>query len=247
MYYFLHGDIPKAVNKAKQMVDAMIKKQPDASYFKLNSDNFSVSELQELIGSQGLFSKKYIVNLRNLLEDKEIKEEVLDLLEEMRESQNIFIWVESQVNKVDLKKIEKHAEKVQVFSVSIPTTSERIAKEYSGQNHNFNIFSLGESLGARNKKKLWIDYVEALNYFPPEEIHGTLFWQLKNIILASKVKSVKETDLKPFVFNKAKTFSKNYSKEELEKLSSELVSISHDARRGKHSFEIALERFVLSI
>lgn len=246
MFYFLHGDIPKAVDKANQMVEAMLKKQPDASRFKLDSENFSRSGLQELLGSQGLFSSRYIVDLRRLLENKENKNKegekdeeniIFEFLKELKESPNIFIWVEEDVKASDLKKIEKYAEKVQSF--------------YFAQNKEkkpvFNIFSLGDFLGERDKKKLWVGYIDALNYFAVEEIHRTLFWQIKNMLLASKSSSVLETDLKPFVFNKAKSFSKNYSKEELEKISSDLVSISHDAKRGKHDLKIALERFCLGV
>ena len=237
MFYFLYGDIPKAADKAKQMSEAMLKKQPDAARFRLDSDNFSRPELQELMGGQGLFSSKYIVDLRRVLEDDEIKKEALSLIKELQESPNIFIWVEGVVKAADLKKIEKYSEKVQEFSSSLEKTKKP----------DFNIFSLGDALGERSKKNLWTGYLDALNYFAPEEIHGTLFWQLKSMLLTTKIPSAKEAGLKPFVFNKAKVFAKNYSQEELEKMSSDLISISHDARRGKHDFKIALERFCLEV
>jgi hypothetical protein len=31
------------------------------------------------------------------------------------------------------------------------------------------------------------------------------------------------------------------------KLSSDLIGVSHDARRGKHDFKIAMERLILNI
>ena len=239
MFYFLHGDVPRAVDKANQMIGAMLKKQPDASRFKLEGDSFSVSELQELMGGQGLFSNKYIIDLRRLLEDESVKSETLGLIKELADSPNVFIWVEGKVKAADLKKIEKHSAKVQSFES--PKSREAASKPF------FNIFSLGDAFGERNKKKLWTGYIDALNHFAVEEIHGTLFWQLKNMIITTKISSAADAGLKPFVFNKAKVFAKNYSQEELEKLSSELVSISHDSRRGKQDFKIALERFCLSL
>ncbi len=60
-------------------------------------------------------------------------------------------------------------------------------------------------------------------------------------------KNAGEAGLKPFVFNKAKNYLENYSKKELEKISSDLVSIYHNARRSQMEFGLALERFILRI
>jgi len=46
-------------------------------------------------------------------------------------------------------------------------------------------------------------------------------------------------------FNKSASFAKKFSRRELEHISSGLVSLYHDSRRGIVDFEIALEQFVL--
>jgi hypothetical protein len=161
---------------------------------------------------------------------------VIDSLQELAESPNVFIWVESGVTKKEHEKIEKYAEKIQDFSVAKKDTKPA-----------FNIFSLGDAFGARDKKRLWMQYIDAQQHFAVEEIHGTLFWQIKSMLLAAKTKSAKEADMKPFPYNKAKGYTKQYSVEELTELSRGLLAVSHDARRGSHDFSIALERWVLSI
>ncbi len=60
-------------------------------------------------------------------------------------------------------------------------------------------------------------------------------------------KTQKESGLSPFVFRKANQFAKNYSENELQKLSSNLIDIYHNARRGVKPLDIELEKFTLNI
>lgn len=238
MLYFIHGtDISKSADKTKSLIDAMLKKKPDASIFKLTYDNWDTSQFQELLVGQALFENKYIVQLSRLLDDKDAKEVVLDSLKEIKESDNIFVWLEGMVDKKSLTQIEKYSEKVQFFNLS----QEKVKRP------EFNIFSLGDAMGSRDKKKLWMLYQDAKNHFAIEEIHGKLFWQAKSMLLASKTKSAEDAGLKPFVYTKSVKLAKNFSEDELQDLSSRLISISHDARRGIHNFDIALERFCLEV
>lgn len=237
MLYFIHGsDYLKVLEKSKNLVDSMLSKKPDASLFRLNSENWSPNSLQELVQGQGLFENKYIVTMSRLLEEKEIADFAVSVLGEISESPNIFIWTEESVDKKTLAKIEKYAEKVQIFE-----------KKTLAQKADFNIFSLGDSLLSRDKKQLWILYQEALRVFAPEEIHGTLFWQVKSAVLASKAKDADDSGLKPFVYSKSKRAGLKYSPAELDNLSSSLVRIYHEARRGKTELEVGLEKFVLGL
>ncbi len=236
MLYFLYGDVPKAAEKAKSMVDALLAKQPDAARFKIDSQNWSENEIEGLLDGQGLFSQRYIIELRHLFEKAETAESVISFLPEIAESENIFIWVDRDVDAKKIKEIEKHAAKVQQFS-----------EDKKAEKPTFNVFSLADAICERNKQKLWVLYRDALNYFPPEEIHGTLFWQIKSLLLAIKTKNAEEADMKAFPYNKAKAGAKKYSENEIEQLTTSLIEVSHEARRGKRDFEIALERWVLSI
>lgn len=236
MLYFLYGDVPKAAEKARSMVNSLIAKQPDAARFKIDSQNWEVGEMEGLLHGQGLFSQRYIIELRHLFEKVETAESVISFLPEIAQSENIFIWVDREADEKSLKEIEKYATKVQQFS-----ETKKIEKP------KFNSFILADALCERNKQKLWINFQDALNSSDPQELHGTLFWQMKSMILAQKYKTAAEVDMKPFPFNKAKAGAKKYSEEELERLTTELIAVSHDSRRGLCDFEIALERWVLSI
>ena len=243
MFYFLYGeDKDKARKKAHELIDGLVKKRPNAAFFKVDSENFELGKLEEMIGGQGLFESKQIVFLDNVLEDKETKEEIADKIKEIAESPNAFVFIEGKVDKATLGKVEKSAEKVQEFKIAGSPASSKESKE------KFNTFSLADVFGRRDKKNLWTLYQEALSQgVAPEEINGVLFWQLKSMIVADKSKSADESGLKPYVFQKSKSFARNYSSEEMKKMSSALVSVYHDSRRGIHEFEIALERFILSL
>jgi DNA polymerase III delta subunit len=240
MIYLLHGNnFTKTKAKLRDIIALQMKKNLDATYFKLNSDNWTEEGFNELIQSRGLFQSKFIVVLDGLLSQKESNEVVLEALKVLKDSENIFIIVEENLTKEVLHKIEKHAEKTQEFSQ--PKKEKSDAKE-------FNVFTLTDALGARDKKHLWVLYQKAIfSGMAPEEIHRLFFWQVKAMLSANASKGAGESGLNPYVYKKSLGFSKNFTKKELNLLSSNLVSLYHDARRGITDFDIALERFVLGI
>ncbi len=237
MFYFLHGtDTHKAREKLHDLLKLAQKKRPDAEIFKITTENWSESQFDELLVSQGLFEQKYTVVLDNLFENKEVKEYVVDRLEEVKDSDQIFLFLESKVDAASLKKIEKYSEKVQEF----------LQKEKAKE--NLNIFSITDGLVGKDKRRLWISYIDLLGKGAvAEEIHGILFWQVKNMILASRAKSATETGLSPFVYNNALRGARNFKTEDLQKMSGELVSMTHKVRSGEGELEIMLEKWVLCL
>lgn len=235
MLYTILGNDREKMHK---MVNVLQSKKPNASFFRIDQFNFTQAFFEELISGQGLFENKYIVTLDHLFEDKDISDEVFDKLSDLKESENIFIVLESKVSAKLLRDLEKYSEKVDKVKES----------DFAYVKDNGGIFKISDAFGNRDKKKLWILYVEFLNKnISAEEIHGTLFWQLKTMLLVSKTNSAKEAGIKPFVYSKAKKFLKNYSEEELKNLMQKMVSIHHDSRRGIFDLEIALEKFVLNL
>lgn len=240
MLYVLHGsDFAKRGKKLDELVSFFLSKKPNTTFVKVKPENFASYNLDELAEDQGLFEQKCVVLLEGLFEDKEIKEVLIKKLPTLAKSGNFFILNESALGKGGLSVINKNAEKVQEF----------LAKEKAVK-PPFNIFSLADAVGGREKKRAWTLYLKALeNGSQPEEIHGTIFWQVKNMSLvknASKA-TAEDTGLKPFVFTKAKVFADNYSKEELNNFSSRLVSLYHDSHRGMGDFSIGLEKLILEV
>ena len=112
----------------------------------------------------------------------------------------------------------------------------------------FNAFSITDAFGVKDKKKAWILYQKAmLEGVSSEEIFFKLVWQVKSMLLASRTKDAREADMKEFPYNKSKKFLKNFNKEELEQISSDLVTGYHQVRRGKGDMETFVERVLLSL
>ena len=174
-----------------------------------------------------------------MFENSEAKDTVQDSLKDIAASDNVFVMLEGELDKKTLTKLEKHAYKVQEFTSRL---------NLDGKKEVFNNFALTDALGKRDKKNLWVLYQKALmNGSVPEELHGILFWQVKSMLLAVGSKSAEEAGLKPFVYNKAKGFARNYTHDELITLSRDLVTLYHDARRGIGDFGVRLEQWVLRV
>ena len=236
MLYFLYGDFQKSNSKAEQLVQTMLDKKPDATFFKINSENFDESELDFLLGGQGLFTQKYIVKISNILDHTEYGDLLLKKVKDLSNSENIFIWVEGEIKKAELKKIEKYAEKVQ-------ETSPELAK----QKNKFNIFSLTDVLGRRDRKQMWFKYQEALKHVSVDEIINILIWQAKTMLVANNSQSADSSGLKAFSYNKAKGFNRNYESNEILELYFGLLEINHFERVLGQDKELALEKFLLNI
>lgn len=237
MLYLIYGsDTHKARKKLHDLLDLAKKKRPEAELFKITTENWSDTQFDELLVSQGLFEQKYTTVLDNVFEKKEFKEYVLDKLEEMAESEQIFLMLEGAVDASSIKKIEKHAKQVQEFTKA------------EGKKPTFNIFAVTDGLVQKDKKKLWTSYVDfAQKGVAPEEIHGILFWQVKNMILASRAKDAKDSGLTPYAYKTALSGGRNYKTEELLGMSSGLVNMTHRVRQGEGDLNVMLEKWVLSL
>lgn len=245
MLYAFHGSlVAKSIEKAHTLLDSLRAKKPDAAFVRVNGDDWDVSIIEENLGGQGLFSNKYIIFLDRVTENDEAKERLVDYIQAMNESANIFIVCEGKLNAELKKGLEKHAQKV---VVSDEATAPFSYGKPAGKN-DFNIFNLADAIGARDPGKAWMIYREAVrNGLNSESILGTIFWQAKSMVQAVNSKSAGEAGLKPFVYDKSKRHAGNYSKEELDRLLTSIISIYHDGHRGIVDQELAIEKMMLRI
>ena len=162
MLYVIYGtDTHKARKKLHELLDLAEKKRPGAEIFKITSENWGEAQFDELLVSRGLFEQKYTVVLDNLFEKKDIKDYVMDRLEEVAGSEQIFLILDGKIDAPSLKALEKHAKQVQGF-----------AKAESSK-PAYNIFSITDGLLQKDKKRLWVSYLDFLRKgAAPEEIHG---------------------------------------------------------------------------
>jgi DNA polymerase III delta subunit len=238
MLYVIYGtDVEKAREKSHALFNALREKKPDASAGTLTADSVTPEKIEELTQTQGLFENKQILFMDRTLENKDVREVMFDKIDAIAESPNIFIFFEGKLTKEVLKKLEKRAEKVTEYE------SETEKPKEAGS-----FFALADALGARDKKRLWMLYRDAIDKEAvPEEIHGILFWQAKALALAQKTSTAGEAGLNPFVYSKAKRYVSNFKEGEIDTMVSRLVHMYHRAHRGQVDFEIELEKFALDL
>ena len=175
MLYVFHGtDTKTAVEKAHALVASLRAKRPDASYQKVEADDWGGSIVESHLGGQGLFSSKYIVLLDRVTEDADAKEQLPDLIPAMQESTNIFIVLEGKLNAERKRAVEKSAEKAVVSDLK--------AVDAADKADGFNIFGIAGALASGDAFKAWKMYREAIDSGTAvENILGILFWKAKSI------------------------------------------------------------------
>ncbi|KKU59148.1 MAG: hypothetical protein UX81_C0012G0013 [Parcubacteria group bacterium GW2011_GWA2_47_12] len=217
LYFFYGSDADKARERASALAESLRKRKPQAEVFCVEAENWNPLQFDELIEGQGLFNKTYIVHIVSLFENKEAKEIFLQRISDVAVSPNIFVAVESEIDKETLHTITKHSEKVQEY------------KKSKTEKAKFQVFSLADALGARDKKALWVGYQKAmLEGIAPENINGILSWKARSML-------------------SARYPNRYWSTDELKNLSAQFVALYHDSHRGRHEFPIALERLILRI
>lgn len=252
MLILIHGnDEIKSRAKYNALAQSLLAKNPEASLFKLNSENFKIETLEELTKGQGLFYKKFIVGCDNLFSDasenkkenEERKEQLRNWLESISQSENVFIFLENDIDKEDLISFKKLATKEQEFSKKEVST-ERLYGGVAG----FNIFSITDAFTARNKNRAWALYQEGMMAgISAEEILWKLIWAVNNLLLVKNTKDLSKLKMKPYPLTKATNAAKTFSNEELKSLSTSFLDLYHTTFLGTDEFEFGLEKIILSI
>lgn len=193
--------------------------------------------LEKMSATRALFGGATVATFDGVLEKKAEQEIVARHAPLLSKSPNHFLVFEPSLGKEYVDEIARFAE--ESIDCSIKKTESK---------PSFNIFSLGDALGERNKKDLWILYQKARTHnIEPEEVCNTLFWSVKNIALMKDRRVGDDAGLNPFVAKKTRTFAKNYTHAEIVGLSRALVSAYHEAHRGGEPMSIALEKFILTL
>lgn len=236
LWVFYGKDFNKAERKLKLFSNALQKKRPDAEFFTLDPYTFTTQQLEEYIVGQGLFERKVIVILRKVFESKEAREVILERIKDLQKSSNAFILFEESFTKKEVDMLSMYVESIECFDSTM-----REKKEFGS-------FALADSLGKKDKLSLWIEYIQALQRdASPEELHGLLFWQIKSMILSKGAGTHTESGLKQFIYTKSKKFAQNYTQEELQSISHDLICLYHNARRGEGDLKMLLEQWILKL
>lgn len=197
------------------------------NFYEGDFDNKSFEEIIPV--NTGLFDERECFVIHDLVRDLKIK----SILKDYSDTSHLIIFSEETILKKDLTSFEKAGVIVQQFE-----------KEQKIDVKKYNTFDLADLLGRRDKKNLWLGFREAISQVSAEEIHGILFWQLKNLALVKN--SNRNPGMSPFVYNKNQSFINNFSIEEIYSLSDIMVRVFHN-RDTYSTLEIDLEKLILSL
>jgi len=133
-------------------------------------DEFTIGELHGVMGTQDMFGNGYTVTLDGLIDDPRTKQEIIEVLPELKESTNIFFLIDRKVDAATKKKLEKYADSFEVCDLPA-------AKKEWGN------FALADYFAGKERAKAWVAYQQALlKGEAPEALHGMLFWKIKQIL-----------------------------------------------------------------
>ncbi|HYC83437.1 MAG TPA: hypothetical protein VEB60_02750 [Candidatus Paceibacterota bacterium] len=240
MIYVVYGtDAVKARAKWHTVIDSLLAKRGDVRLFKLSADSGSVADLEELLVGQTLFDKKYIVSCDQVMKRPELAEFIKSRIKDLAAAEHMFVFLEESIEKKTLGLFEKSAFKV----------VDMAAKEEKKKVAGFNIFSLTDALGARDRKQLWLTYQLAIRseQFVEEELFWKIVWQVKNLLLVKTAAKPEKLGIHPYALQKTISQANKYSVSELQELMGKLTALYHEARRGKEDLGIGLERLLLEI
>ena len=272
LYVILGTDRIMSRSKFATLRDSLIAKRPDASVAVFDEDTCDVAALPSLAASAGLFSAKSLVVLDSVLGDEAIREAVVNILSDISASENVFMLYEEKVDAKTKKSLEKYAEHMDVYDApklafrGVPVKRAAPVSEHARMCAAFSGFDLADAVASRDKKRAWMfvlqEHPRAVSSrdkkrawmllqharmcdVGAEEIHGTIFWQVKMMLVCKDANSAEQAGVKPFVFGKSKRGANSFTTEELRMLSGNLVHAYHEAHRGGMPLYDALETLIL--
>lgn len=211
---------------------ASLEKQGGRVQF-VDCDNYEAGMVASLASENSLFGGEMTYLLENPLSNSKVRDELEANSDTLRDSNNVFIFIEGALKADEKKYWNKYADVEEFKSVA---------------GRSFNTFALADALANRDRKSLWLLWSEArLSGIPSEELIGILWWQFKSIRLAALTDSAEEAGMKDYPYQKSKRALTRFTKEEVEKLSHSLLDTYHQSRLGGLDMDLAVERWLLKV
>lgn len=194
MLYIFHGnDIKKVLGASQKLIEALKAKREFAQVFYFYPDNFNKENLETQQSAQGLFFDKHIFVFKNFIEaKKDIKEYVLNNIENFILSNHLYIVLE---NDIDIKYLNK------VKNLKDINLKEYKTKIVFKEDISKKLFNLAALIMKTNKSMqdkvsiiTQIDEVKK-NETAPEEFFGILWWRYKKYASRDKESMKKLLDI----------------------------------------------------
>ncbi len=116
MFYLLYGqDTYRSREKLKELVSHFKTKVSDWGFFRIEGENLNEEKFKELLKGKTLFEKKYVVVCEGVLENKQTADFISGNLDKLAKTDNMFLFLEEEIDEKTLKEFKKQAYKVQEF------------------------------------------------------------------------------------------------------------------------------------
>src|SRR3989304_4848580 len=187
MIYFFYGDDIEKRDEARDLIARLPagEEGPFDSQLEMNDVSWDKEKFENLAKSNSLFESKQFLILENILENIEIKEFIMEHLGALKNSENIFVFIEKKAPKDTVNKFSKLAEEVKEFAFP------------KGKDNKADVFAITYPLERRDKKNMWLEFQKLQNTdSSPEAISGILFWKIKDMMLKNNYKNWTEIELK---------------------------------------------------
>ncbi len=205
-----------------------------ASVIKITNETYQQGLLSQCSGQQSLFGGDMVVVCSFATIPVGFLEEYQALASSIAEATMPLYLVLTAMNAAEKKVLTPHAREVLLFE----------RKETLDQ---FNNFALADAFLARDRRRLWLLLQAARRAsVPAEEIIGVLWWQIKLVRLAAQTATAAEAGVKEYPYKKAKQALRSFPLPEVEQSARRLLTLYHDARRGRVDLDLALESWVLT-
>jgi hypothetical protein len=180
MIYFLYGTDIEKRGKAR---DAIARSFDSSS--EMSDVSWDKGQFENLAKSSSLFEAKQLIILENVLDNPEAKDFIFEKLADLKDSDNVFIFLEKKALKDTVNRFAKYSEEMKEFALP------------KGAAEKANVFAITYPLERRDKKNMWLEFQKLQRTeTSPEALSGILFWKIKSMILAGRSAKWTENELK---------------------------------------------------
>lgn len=236
MLYVFCGERIAARKKCNNFIAACKKKRENAEYIRFSPHLDTPQSLEEVLNSQGLFEKKYIVLCDEILENREISRHLSDNMREYAESTHMFVVFEPDIAREWERALRKAEATIEQF------------QERAGVTENAGVlFGFAEMAMKEGKEKTLVALHKLLGKGEdPVSLLNILVWQVRSMAIALTSENQKESGLKPFVYTKARKLAEAQSRSPVRLFLLVEQTIRNGRVTGANDGEI-LERIILNI
>lgn len=235
---FFGPDTAKARQALNATLEEFRKNNPNGLISRFDGDHADPGEVREALFAQSMFGDPACLVFDNLSEKAESGELLMDIIPSASKSTHTIVVLEANPKK-----------EIRELLVS----ASREVKEFLQKTASFDnaIFTLGDALGAKDKRVLWATLVRLTREgYAPEELHGTLFWAAKSLFLAKTLtKSEAEgAGVKGYSYTKFSGYARNWKEDDIRNVLDRLKEVIHERgeQRGA-DLGVLLEQFALSL